>query len=109
MHSTAEDRSSIYDPSGHNAIMLKEGWAPIEGTTPAMIDSRNVGSPSAEQPHENLSASLKKRNSRATNVRSQGVGQRKQQPRNIFKESFDQSIFSPKDDRAISRQDQLVR
>ena len=85
--------------------MLKEGWAPLEGTTPKMIDSRNVGSPSVEQPHEPLSASLIKRSSRANNVRSQGVGQRKQQsrPRNIFKESFDHGIISPKDDRTISR------
>ena len=111
MQSTGENHSSIFDPNGSSAIVMQESWAPIEGTTPKMIDSRNIGSPSAEQPHETLSATLRQRNTRANNVRSQGVGQRKQQskPRNIFKESYDHGLMSPKNERAVTGQDPVLR
>ena len=39
MYSTAEERSSVQDPPGHHPINFREGWAPIERTTPNLLES----------------------------------------------------------------------
>lgn len=53
MYSTAEERSSIQDPHSHNPINFREGWAPIEGTSPNLLESGEsvtpTGNATAEQ------------------------------------------------------------
>ena len=101
MYSTAEERSVYQDPHGQPPIYFREGWAPIEGTSPNLLESGEqiptTGNVTAEQSvqrhQESISSSTKHRNTRAANVRSQGAAGRRHhsKPRNtsIFKESFD--------------------